>query len=40
MSTDRHTRGGMQQSLYRIPCPVCVPVAIIDDGILTATPLE
>jgi hypothetical protein len=32
--------GGMQQSLYRIPCPVCVPVAIFNDGSLTATPPE
>ena len=30
--------GGMKDSLYRIPCPVCVPVAIFSDGTLTATP--
>jgi hypothetical protein len=30
--------GGMKQSLYRIPCPVCVPVEIFQGGTLTASP--
>lgn len=30
--------GSMRQSVYRIPCPVCVPVAIFSDGALTAPP--
>jgi hypothetical protein len=30
--------GGMKQSLYRIPCPVCVPVEIFQSGTLTASP--
>ena len=30
--------GSMRQSVYRIPCPVCVPVAIFSDGALTSPP--
>jgi hypothetical protein len=30
--------GGIEQSLYRIPCPVCVPVAIFNAGTLTVSP--
>ncbi len=32
--------GSMRQSVYRKPCPVCVPVAIFSEGALTAPPLK